>query len=118
MQGVILDFKTTGHLLEQDSIFQIAAIAVDLRSGWHLDHFSTHLHQKWMTVPSHVRKLTGIQRENLIHAPLPDEALRELARFTSSAECVIAHNARRYEIPFLRAACKCRSASNDYCAES
>lgn len=105
MQGVILDFETTGHLPEQDSIFQIAAVAVDLRSGCHLDHFSTHLHQEWVTVPNYVRKLTGIQREDLIHASLPEDALREFARFTSSAECVIAHNARRYEIPFLRAAC-------------
>ncbi len=105
MQAVILDFETTGHLPEQDSIFQIAAVAVDLRSGCPLDHFSTHLHQEWAAVPTHVRKLTGIQREDLIHAPMPEAALRELARFTSRAEWVIAHNARRCEIPFLRAAC-------------
>jgi len=105
MRSVILDFETTGHLPERDSILQIAAVAVDLRSGCHLDHFSTHLHQEWATVPTYVRKFTGIQREDLIHAPLPEEALRALARFAASAECVIAHNARRYEIPFLKSAC-------------
>jgi DNA polymerase III epsilon subunit-like protein len=105
-RGVILDFETTGHLPEQDSIFQMAAIALDLRSGCHLDHFASHLHQEWTTVPALVRKLTRIRSEVLIHAPLPAEAMREFASFAANAECVIAHNARRCEMPFLRSACQ------------
>lgn len=105
MQGVILDIETTGHRPEQDSIFQIAAVAVDLCTGFHNDHFVIHLHQEWTTVPAYIRKLTGVRCDDLIHAPLPEHALRQLASFTADAECVIAHNARQYEIPFLKMAC-------------
>jgi len=105
MQGVILDFETTGHSPEQDSILQIAAVAVDLRTGCQLDHFDTHLHQEWTTVPAYVRKLTGIRREDLIPAPSPEQALCQLASFTPDAQWVIAHNARHCEIPFLKLAC-------------
>jgi ATP-dependent DNA helicase DinG len=105
MQGVILDFETTGHRPEQDSILQIAAVAVDLRTGCHLGDFATYLHQEWTTVPAYVRKLTGIRREDLIPAPSPEQALRELASFTADAQWVIAHNGRHCEIPFLKLAC-------------
>lgn len=94
MQGVTLDFKTTGHRPEQDSNLQISAVAVDLRTGFQLDHFATHLHQEWRSAPADVRKLTGNHRENFILAPLLEQALRELSSFTADAEWMIAHNAR------------------------
>lgn len=104
--GVILDFETTGFRPEEDGILQMAAVALDLRTGRELDRFATPLQQDWTTVPAHIRKLTGLRSEDLSRAPAPAQALQELARFAAQADWVIAHNARRCEIPFLRSACQ------------
>lgn len=106
MISVILDIETTGPSPELAGILQMAAIKMDLSTGSSFDKFHTYIRHDGELIPPHIQKITGIRNKDLITAPSAEQAIKSFAKYAADAESLIAHNARRFEVPFLSLACE------------
>ena len=86
---VVLDTETTGLSFSRDELIQIAAARIE--RGTIVDWYVTFVNPGQF-LSDDIIQLTHIKDEDLIGAPLPDEALEKLADFVGDA-LVIAHNA-------------------------
>ncbi len=94
---VALDTETTGLNPERDEIIEVGA--VKFRDSQVMDTWSTLVNPR-QRLPYKIQLLTGIQPEELAHAP-PISALTEpLMRFVGNS-IVVGHNIR-FDLAFLR----------------
>ena len=86
---VVVDTETTGFSFNHDELTQIAAARME--QGRIVDWFITFVNPG-KPIPEDVAYLTDIHDEDVADAPLPSEALSELAEFVGDAK-IVAHNA-------------------------
>ncbi len=104
MDMVIFDLETTGLSPTVDDIIQIAAVRIRAGRILPTDRFSTFINPG-RPVPEFITSYTGISDAHVRHAPLPAKAIAQFSRFVGS-DTLIAHNAHRFDMPFLNAACR------------
>ncbi len=103
MELVIFDLETTGLSPTANDIIQIAAVRVRLGNVVHADSFSTFVNPG-CRIPSFIVSYTGISDSDVRNAPSAAEALIAFSSFVG-ASTLLAHNAYRFDMPFIRAAC-------------
>ncbi|HZQ45405.1 MAG TPA: 3'-5' exonuclease, partial [Verrucomicrobiae bacterium] len=103
MDLVIFDLETTGLSPAVNDIIQIAAVRVRLGQILHAETFSTFVNPG-CSIPPFITAYTGISNAHVRHAPGGAAALREFSRFAGEST-LLAHNGRRFDMPFIRAAC-------------
>ena len=103
MDLVIFDLETTGFSPRADDIIQIAAVR--MRGGMILESesFSTFVNPGCRISPF-IESYTGISDNHVCKAPKVGEALASFSQFVGNST-VLAHNGRRFDMPFIRAAC-------------
>jgi ATP-dependent DNA helicase DinG len=94
---VALDLETTGLLVEQDAILEVAAIK--FRGSEIIDKFETFV-SPGRSIPYRVQRLTGIKPEQLVGAPLFDAISRDLHHFLSDYP-IVGHSIP-FDVGFLR----------------
>jgi DNA polymerase III epsilon subunit family exonuclease len=105
---VVFDLETTGLSPENDEIIQIAALRIvggRLRSA---DSFSSYVRPARPVSPF-ITNLTGITQRDVAAAPRIAEVLPGFSAFCGDA-LLAAHNGHTFDVPFLRRACRGRSA--------
>lgn len=106
MQLIVFDLETTGLSPQYHDIIQIAAARVQVGEWIVREQFASFVRPPGGRVPGHITALTGIRPEHVADAPAPAEALRAFSRFAGEGALLIAHNGRRFDLPFLRASCE------------
>jgi DNA polymerase III epsilon subunit-like protein len=103
MDIVIFDIETTGFSHTWSEIIQIAALR--MRDGCLApdETFSTFI-RPLRRIPTFITEITGISDADAQHAPFAAEALLSFSHFAGGAT-LLAHNARRFDMPFIRASC-------------
>jgi DNA polymerase III subunit epsilon len=104
MELVIFDLETTGLSPMGDEIIQIAAVRVSGGAVRPTEAFATYVHPG-RRIPSFIAQYTGVTDVHVRSAPRIGEALAAFARFAGNGT-LVAHNGRRFDIPFIRAACQ------------
>ncbi len=104
MDIVIFDIETTGFSHTWSEIIQIAALR--MRDGGVApdETFSTFI-RPLRRIPTFITEITGISDADVQAAPPVAEALLSFSQFAGSAT-LLAHNARRFDMPFIRATCE------------
>lgn len=100
----VLDLETTGLSPYNSQILQIAAARVR-PDRWQVEsRFHTFVRIDG-PIPRFISQLTGITQSDLTGAPGIREALLALADFVGEGGRVIAHNGKRFDMPFIRESC-------------
>jgi DNA polymerase-3 subunit epsilon len=100
----VLDLETTGFSPTSNEILQIAAARVRA-DRWEIESsFNTFVRIKGR-IPGVISQLTGITQADVARAPGIREALLGLADFVGESHAVIAHNGKRFDMPFIRESC-------------
>jgi DNA polymerase III subunit epsilon len=95
---IAIDLETTGlNPLKGDRVIEVAAIR--FKEGYAVDKF-TSLVQTARRISSAASRITGLTKEDLKLAPLPELVFKELIDFVGSSQ-LVAHNAP-FEKAFLR----------------
>jgi DNA polymerase-3 subunit epsilon/ATP-dependent DNA helicase DinG len=94
---VALDTETTGLNPERDEIIEIGAVR--FRDGQVIDTWSTLVHPR-QRLPYKIQLLTGIQPEELEHAPPISALSGPLTQFLGNST-IVGHNVR-FDLTFLR----------------
>lgn len=103
MDLVIFDIETTGFSHTWSEIIQIAAVR--MRDGClsRDETFSTFIRPA-RSIPAFITDITGITDTDVRDAPCASEALLSFSRFADNS-LLLGHNARRFDMPFIRASC-------------
>lgn len=103
MDLVIFDLETTGLSPYSEEIIQIAA--VKMSGGRILEEaaFSTYVNPG-RRISSFITSYTGITNDQVRDAPSPAAALAAFSHFAGEGT-LIAHNGRRFDLPFIRESC-------------
>jgi len=103
MHIVIFDLETTGLSPSAHEIIQIAGVR--MRGGHILEEesFSTFVKPS-SSIPWIITDITGITNKQVQNAPSAADALVNFSRFVGDAT-LIAHNGRRFDMPFIRETC-------------
>jgi DNA polymerase III alpha subunit (gram-positive type) len=101
---VIFDLETTGLSPTANDIIQIAAVRVTGEGVRHTEAFSTFVNPGYR-IPAFIVQYTGITDAQVAPAPGIAEALAAFARFAGNG-VLVAHNGRRFDTPFVAAACR------------
>ena len=104
MDLVIFDLETTGLSPARDEIIQIAGVR--MRGGQILETetFSTFVKPRG-PISGFISSYTGITNRHVADAPGAAEAVAAFSAFVGGA-VLIAHNGRRFDMPFLRETCR------------
>ncbi|HWH71570.1 MAG TPA: 3'-5' exonuclease [Candidatus Sulfotelmatobacter sp.] len=106
MNLVIFDLETTGLSPYANDIIQIAAVRVASGNILSTESFSTYVNPG-CSIPAFITSLTGIADSHVRNAPDIASALADFSRFASD-DVLLAHNGRRFDVPFIREACSKR----------
>ncbi|MCD8231696.1 MAG: PolC-type DNA polymerase III [Clostridiales bacterium] len=98
---VVFDLETTGFSPEKNKIIEIGAVKVE--DGKITERFSTFVNPQ-TPIPYDIEKLTDINDEMVLDAPLIDQALPEFMEFSKDA-VMVAHNAD-FDMSFIRKNCE------------
>ena len=104
MTLTIFDLETTGLSPSHNEIIQIAAARVRVGDWLVEDVFDTFVRID-RRVPRMITELTGITQVQVDGGLGFDEALTRFAAFAGGDSTLIAHNGRRFDMPFLREQC-------------
>ncbi|MCI6018534.1 MAG: PolC-type DNA polymerase III [Clostridiales bacterium] len=97
---VVFDIETTGFSAVNDKIIEIGAVKVS--GGQIVDRFSTFVNPK-VPIPFEIEKLTSINDEMVIDAPVIEEILPKFLEFCR--DCIlVAHNAS-FDTGFIKEKC-------------
>ncbi|MGM9928180.1 MAG: ATP-dependent DNA helicase DinG [Bacillus sp. (in: firmicutes)] len=95
---VVVDLETTGNSVKKgDKIIQFAAVVVE--NNQIVDEFSTFINPKQHLTPF-IEELTGINDEQLQHAPTFSEVAPAIVEYLQDA-CFVAHNVL-FDLSFLQ----------------
>ena len=98
---VVFDLETTGFSPDVNKIIEIGAVKV--QKGKITDRFSTFVNPQ-VPIPFNIEKLTSINDEMVISAPVIEDILPEFMEF--SKDCVmVAHNAD-FDMSFIKKNCE------------
>lgn len=97
---VVFDTETTGLDPKVESLTEIGAVVVE--NGRIANTFGTFVNPG-RPIPGKIMELTGINDSMVADAPTPAEAVRLFAEFAAGRP-LIAHNAHKFDMRFLRAA--------------
>ncbi|SDT91661.1 DNA polymerase-3 subunit epsilon [Verrucomicrobium sp. GAS474] len=103
MDTVIFDLETTGLSPVRDEIIQIAGMRMRTGQVLESETFSTFVRPR-QPISGFISSYTGITNHHVREAPGAAEALRAFSEFVGGA-VLIAHNGRRFDMPFLRESC-------------
>jgi DNA polymerase III alpha subunit (gram-positive type) len=103
MDLVIFDLETTGLSPYSEEIIQIAAVKMSGGRILEESAFSTYV-DPGRRISSFITSYTGITNDQVRNAPPPAEALTAFSEFAGSG-MLIAHNGRRFDLPFIRESC-------------
>lgn len=103
MDVVIFDLETTGFSRTWHEIIQIAAVRMQNGRVVQDELFSTFVRPA-RRVPLFITEITGITHSDVCDAPCAADALSAFSRFVGRST-LIAHNGRRFDMPFIREAC-------------
>ncbi len=98
---VVFDLETTGFSPEKNKIIEIGAVKVE--DGKITDKFSTFVNPQ-TPIPFEIEKLTSINDEMVMGAPLIADALPQFMEFSAGA-VMVAHNAD-FDMSFIRKNCE------------
>ena len=99
LRFAVVDVETTGLQVTRHHILQIAVVTVDV-NGRRLDEWSTYTRgRRWPLTHLGPRRIHGISRAMLRHAPTRPAALAEFARRVDGT-VLTAHNAE-FDLSFL-----------------
>ncbi|MCD8149975.1 MAG: PolC-type DNA polymerase III [Clostridiales bacterium] len=98
---VVFDLETTGFSPEKNKIIEIGAVKVE--EGKITDKFSTFVNPQ-TPIPFEIEKLTSINDEMVMGAPLIADALPDFMEFSEGA-VMVAHNAD-FDMSFIRKNCE------------
>ena len=107
MTLTIFDLETTGLSPSHNEIIQIAAARVRVGDWLVEDVFDTFVRID-RRVPRMITDLTGITQAQVNGGLGFHEALTRFAAFAGGDSTLIAHNGRRFDMPFLREQCSKR----------
>lgn len=93
---VVFDIETTGFSPVNNRIIEIGAVKVE--GGEIVDRYSTFVNPD-VPIPFEIEKLTGINDNMVIHAPMIEEILPQFLTFCGSA-VLVAHNAN-FDMSFI-----------------
>lgn len=98
---VVFDLETTGFSPDVNKIIEIGAVKV--QKGKITDRFSTFVNPQ-VPIPFNIEKLTSINDEMVISAPVIEDILPEFMEF--SKDCImVAHNAD-FDMSFIKKNCE------------
>lgn len=105
---VVFDLETTGFNKKEDRIIEIGAIKI--KNDKVIDSFSTLCspikNGKQMYISAKITELTGIKNSDLLNQIPESEAVKNFMNWVGESRVSIAHNASKFDIPFLKEACK------------
>lgn len=104
MNLIIFDLETTGFSRYYHEIIQIAAMKVRVGDWEYGERFETFV-QAREPVTEFITRLTGITQAQVSAAPSTAEALQQFSRFVGEGATLVAHNAQRFDMPFIRENC-------------
>ncbi|MBA2431347.1 MAG: 3'-5' exonuclease [Chthoniobacterales bacterium] len=103
MNTVIFDLETTGFSHTWSEIIQIAAVRmVDGGILWN-ENFSSFV-RPVRNIPPFISDITGITDADVEVAPPFAEVITAFSTFVGTST-LLGHNARRFDMPFIRASC-------------
>ena len=106
--SVVFDLETTGLSPSDDEIIQIAAVRIRDGRVTPRDRFFSYVKPR-RRIDSYITYLTGITNDHVRGAPRAFDILRQFTCFCGNS-LLIGHNARAFDVPFLRSACSKRRA--------
>ena len=100
--------ETTGFNKKEDRIIEIGAIKV--KNGKVVDRFSTLCAPikagKQMYISAKITEVTGIKNVDLLNQIPETEAVKNFMCWLGESKISVAHNGAKFDIPFLKEACK------------
>ncbi len=106
---VVFDIETTGFSPVKNQIIEIGAVKV--RGGEIVDRFSTFVNPQ-TPIPFEIEKLTGIQDEMVMEAPVIESVLPQFLEFCGEA-VLVAHNAG-FDMSFIKEQTRRQGISKEY----
>lgn len=106
---VVFDLETTGFIPSIDKIIEIGAVKVE--NGQIVDRFSTFVNPQ-IPIPFRIEKLTGINDNMVLDAPLIEDVLPKFMEFCKGA-IMVAHNAE-FDMSFISANAKRQKLECDF----
>lgn len=104
---VVFDLETTGLSPQNSEIIQIAAARIQRGEILEKPVFFSYVKPK-QKISAFITEYTGITNRDVSRAPRAVDVLTKFSVYCGEA-VLIAHNGHRFDIPFLRAACKRRT---------
>lgn len=107
---IVFDFETSGLDRRKDRIIEIGAMKII--NGKCVSTFSSLLNpgktQKGtqIYISSEITRITGITNQDLEGKPTETEGLIKFIGWCSGVDTLVGHNIDRFDIPFMKAACK------------
>ncbi|MDO4279232.1 MAG: PolC-type DNA polymerase III [Lachnoclostridium edouardi] len=98
---VVFDLETTGLSPVKNKIIEIGAVRVE--KGQITDKFSTFVNPE-IPIPFEIEKLTSINDDMVIHAPVIEQILPEFLEFAKGA-VLVGHNAA-FDVSFVAENCR------------
>lgn len=110
---VVFDLETSGFSRKDDRIIEIGAVYV--KNGVVVDRFSQlcspgYKNGKKVFISARITEITGIRNQDLLDKPEENVAVNDFSKWLSDLHSnsivAIAHNGIKFDIPFLKEACK------------
>lgn len=108
---VVFDIETTGFSAVKDKIIEIGAVKVS--GGVIVDKFSTFVNPQ-VPIPFEIEKLTSINDEMVMDAPVIEDALPQFLQFCEGC-ILVAHNAA-FDTGFIHEKCRQQGLEYDFTA--
>jgi len=97
----VIDLETTGGNPETEKIIEIGMVKIENRK---ITEERSFLINPEKEIPDFVQKLTGIKKNDVLHAPKIEEVIDEVLSFAGT-DVLVAHNTS-FDIPFINGVLK------------